>query len=433
MLPNISHISPYLTYQSQEAHHSELCMEEVVLKQLVQQYATPLFVYSTAHISECLSLYTEGLKAHQHAIYYSVKVNSNIHLLALLHRLGARFDVVSQGELQRVIQAGASAKHCAFAGVGKTQEELLFALRQGIGCINVESVSELHRLNALAKSNNIIASISLRINPNVDAQTHPYISTGLRENKFGILTKQAYELYQWASQQPNLQIKGVSCHIGSQLLDLSPLIQTAQKMVEFAGELSHQGIMLEHISFGGGIGISYQPEDGNKITITDWQNYFSELTKIVPQNIAIHLEPGRSIVGNGGVLLTQVQYIKQQGEKLFAIVDAAMNDLIRPTLYSANHQVVELQLQKNDRSRRYYHVVGPVCESGDFLAHDKPLSIQEGDYLAVLSAGAYGFCMSSNYNTRPRAAEVLVNGAKSSLIRQRETFKDIIANELLVG
>ena len=431
-LPNLSNISSQLEYRAEDSHGSSLYMEGCELESLAKQYGTPLFVYSKQHIVDSLNIYKQGLDGHLYGIYYSVKVNSNLHLLSVLHRLGAKFDVVSKGELQRVLQAGGRVEDCVFAGVGKTEEELLFALNNSIGCINVESHSELKRLNKLAQSINKVAPISLRINPNIDAKTHPYISTGLHQNKFGIVAEEAYELYQWADQQAHLQIKGVSCHIGSQLLDLSPLLQAAERVVEFAKSLKTIGIMVEHLDFGGGIGISYHKDGNAKIAPDAWQKYFTELKKIVPNDIAIHIEPGRSIVGNAGVLLTQIQYLKNQGKRSFAIVDAAMNDIIRPALYQAEHEVIALQMMHaKETNRKSYNVVGPVCETADFLSRNTSLSVNESDYLAILSAGAYCFCMSSNYNSRLKAAEILVEGGQARLVRQRETFEQMIKAELV--
>lgn len=429
----LSAISPHLSYQWQEGGVGSLYFEQVSLRDLARGYGTPLFVYSARHIADCLAIYQQGFASREHTIYYSVKVNSNLHLLRLLYTLGSKFDVVSQGELQRVLAAGGRAEDCVFSGVGKTKDELLFALQHGIDCINVESAAELYQLNALAQSVAKVAPISLRINPDIDAKTHPYISTGLRENKFGILMDQAGELYQWAHDQPYLRIKGISCHIGSQLLDLSPLLQAAKRVVEFAQVLVKKGIDVEHVDLGGGIGISYQSDGSEEISPSAWQNYFTQLRTIVPAGITIHIEPGRSIVGNGGVLLMQVQHLKNQESHAFVVVDAAMNDVLRPALYRADHQVLALRVRENrDQASQCYNVVGPVCESADFLAHDKKLSVEEGDYLALLSAGAYCFCMSSNYNSRLRAAEVLVDGKEARVIRQRETFGQMIANEIAI-
>jgi diaminopimelate decarboxylase len=425
---DLSHISSELTYHK-ENEGSVLYFEDIKLQTLAEQYGTPLFVYSQRHIQQCLSIYQKGLSSHPHGIYYSVKVNSNINLLNELHRLGARFDVVSQGELQRVLQAGASGQECVFSGVGKTDDELIFALQNSIGCINIESFSELQNLNKIATSLGKKAPISLRINPNIDAKTHPYISTGLHKNKFGIVAQEAYELYQWAHKQANLKILGITCHIGSQILDVSPLLEAIEKVVELAKKLQQSGIEIKHLDFGGGIGISYQKDGSDQVSAEAWQSYFAQLLKLVPKEIEIHIEPGRSIVGNGGVLLTQVQYLKEQGDHSFAIVDAAMNDMLRPALYDADHQAIELQII--DNLKKVYDIVGPVCETADFLARGKELGIQEKDYIALLSAGAYCFSLSSNYNSRLKAAEVLVCKDTAKVIRQRETFEQMIASELL--
>ncbi len=402
-----------------------LHLEDVALDSLAERFGTPLYVYSRAALEAARRAYAEAFAAIPHLVCYAVKANSSLAVLNLFARLGTGFDIVSGGELARVLAAGGDPGKVVFSGVGKSAAEMRAALEAGILCFNVESESELHRLNRVAGELGRIAPISLRVNPDVDARTHPYISTGLRQNKFGVPIAQAHALYRLAATLPHLEIVGIDCHIGSQLTDLSPLADAADRVLALADTLAADGIVLDHIDLGGGVGIRYRDE-----MPPDLAAYGHVLAaKFAGRHETLLLEPGRSLVGNAGLLLTRVEYLKPGEEKNFAIVDAAMNDLMRPALYEAFHEIVAVD-ERNVPVRRY-DIVGPICETGDFIGFARDLAIEEDDLLAILSAGAYGMSMASNYNSRPRAAEVLVDKNKIHLIRERETLAAMMAGERL--
>lgn len=406
--------------------HSFLHAEDVNLQDLADAYGTPCYVYSKDAIETNYRNYETALSQWSSRICYAVKANSNIAVLNLLAKLGAGFDIVSIGELERVIRAGGDVKKVVFSGVAKRADEIRRALVLGIDCFNIESTAELKRLDAITREMDVHAHISLRVNPDVDATTHPYISTGLKENKFGVDINDALEIYQQITACSHLEAVGVDCHIGSQLLDLSPFQSCFEKVFKLVDQLSHVGIQLKHIDVGGGLGIRYKKAE----KIPTIQQYADVLTPFMRgREVKIFIEPGRSIVGDGGILLTRVEHIKNTIDKNFALVDAAMNDLMRPSLYSAWHDITPVELTSGTLAK--YDVVGPVCETGDFLGKERDLHIQEGSLLAVHSVGAYGFVMSSNYNTRLRAAEVLVDGGQAHLIRMRETFDQLLANEII--
>ncbi len=416
-----------------------LCAEDTPLAQIAQQFGSPTYIYSKAALVENFSAYADACKQHGRndetaLVCYSVKSNSNLAVLNLLGKLGSGFDIVSGGELLRVLAAGGSPRKVIFSGVGKSREEMQLALSHDILCFNVESIPELHRLNAVAAEMGKKAAVSLRVNPNVDAKTHPYISTGLKDNKFGIAYEDTLTTYRVAAALPNINVVGIDCHIGSQLLDDAPLLEAVDKLIELIDTLDAEGIHLHHLDIGGGIGINY--DNDQPVAVGDYlARLFAKIDTWRKQKhggapIKVLFEPGRSIVGNAGILLTEVQYIKHGETKNFAIVDAAMNDLMRPAMYEAWHGV--LPVQQRDSAAATYDVVGPVCESGDWLARSRELAIEEGDLLAIMSAGAYGMTMSSNYNTRGRAAEVMVDGDKVHLIRKREVASDLFALESLL-
>jgi diaminopimelate decarboxylase len=401
-----------------------LHIEEASLSEVANEFGTPSFVYSRKSIEEAFSKYQKAFGNQRHLICYAVKANSSIAILHLLAKMGSGFDVVSGGELKRVLLAGGDPKKTVFSGVGKTAQEIKDALSANIKCFNIESESELERISHIAKLEGKSANISLRVNPDVDAKTHPYISTGLKENKFGVDIKDAINIYRRAKDLPNLNIAGIDCHIGSQLVDIAPMRDAAIKVVELADALAKIDIHIHHIDFGGGLGIRYQNE-----TPAGQQELVEVLLDVVgTRDYEILIEPGRSIVGNSGVLLTRVEYVKLGRDKNFLIVDAAMNDLARPALYDAHHEIVNVIENKTQKTHAF-DVVGPICETGDFLGKNRSLSAEEGDMLAIMSAGAYGMTMSSNYNTRPKAAEILVNGSKCEVIRDRETIEDLTARE----
>lgn len=402
-------------------------MEDVPLRAIVQQYGSPCYAYSKRAISENFLDYQRALGSRDHLICYAVKSNSNIAVLQTLAKLGAGFDIVSVGELERVLMAGGDPAKVVYSGVAKTAEEMRRALKVGIHCFNVESESELRLLNKTAAEINQLAPVSLRVNPDVDAKTHPYISTGLKENKFGIDISRAQEVYQQAAQMENISVVGVDCHIGSQLTDITPFIEAMEHLLVLVDRLAELGIKLKHIDIGGGLGVRYQNE-----TVPSLASYMQALEPLLKdRSETLVMEPGRSITANAGILLTQVQVIKKNGDKNFAIVDAAMNDMLRPALYDAWMDINAVEVI-TDSEEADYDVVGPVCETGDFLAKDRALAISEGDYLYLSSAGAYGFTMSSNYNSRPRVAEVMVDGNQTHLIRARETIEDLIRGEQLI-
>jgi len=403
-----------------------LHLEGVALDTLAERFGTPLYVYSRAALESAYQAYAQAFAATPHLICYAVKANSSLAILNLFARLGAGFDIVSGGELARVLAAGGDAGKVVFSGVGKTAAEMRAALEAGILCFNVESVSELHRLNRVAGELGKVAPVSFRVNPDVDPKTHPYISTGLKENKFGVPIADAPALYRVATGLPNLKVTGIDCHIGSQLTDLSPLADAADRVLALVDSLAAEGIALDHIDLGGGVGIRYRDE-----TPPDLAAYGRLLAaRFAGRREKLLLEPGRSLVGNAGLLLTRIEYLKPGQDKNFAIVDAAMNDLMRPALYEAYHDIVAVN-QRHTPAQRF-DIVGPICETGDFLGFARDLAIEEGDLLALLSAGAYGMSMASNYNSRPRAAEVLIDKNEIHLIHERESTDSLMAGERLV-
>lgn len=392
----------------------------------MDRYGSPLYVYSRTDIENNWREFDSAFGDHPHLVCYAVKANSNIAVLNVLAKIGAGFDIVSIGELERVLAAGGQASNCVFSGVAKTQVEIKRGLEAGIRCFNVESAAELERIEQVASGMNVQAPISIRVNPNVDAKTHPYISTGLKENKFGVDIDDALVLYKTAQQSKYLSIKGLDCHIGSQLTDVSPFLDALDKVLGLIEILKNRGIDIEHLDLGGGVGIVYDDE-----TTIDIAAYIAAVLKKVG-NLEIILEPGRAIVGNAGAFITKVEFLKRNSDKSFAIIDGAMNDLLRPAFYNAYHQV--LPVRENAQGiESNWDLVGPICETGDFLAKDRVLSLSEGDYLAIMSAGAYGFTMSSNYNSRPRVAEVMVSDNTHHLIRKRETIQDLFNTEILIN
>lgn len=416
-----------------------LHVENTALTDIAKQFGSPTYVYSKAALVENFSAYANACKENRRdertaLVCYSVKSNSNLAVLNLLSKLGSGFDIVSGGELMRVIAAGGDPRKVIFSGVGKTHEEMRLALSHDILCFNVESTAELQRLNEVAGEMGKQAPISLRVNPNVDPKTHPYISTGLKENKFGIAYDEALSAYRTAAVLPHIRVVGIDCHIGSQLLDDAPLLEALDRLIELIDRLTQEGIHIHHLDIGGGIGITYDQD--KPVAVGDYLGrLFAKIDKWRLMNhkgapIQVMFEPGRSIVGNAGILLTEVEYLKHGAVKNFAIVDAAMNDLMRPAMYEAWHGV--LPVTQRATAAKTYDIVGPVCESGDWLARERSLAIEQGDLLAIMSAGAYGMTMSSNYNTRGRAAEVMVDGDKVHLIRRREEPKDLFALESLL-
>jgi diaminopimelate decarboxylase len=410
--------------------NTTLHAENVALDQIAQQFGTPCYVYSKSALTLAFQRFSAGFNGTNHLVCFAVKSNPSLAILNLFAQQGAGFDIVSGGELARVLAAGGDPKKIVFSGVGKTEAEMRAALSAGIFCFNVESASELVRLNHVAQSMEKVAPVSLRVNPNVDAKTHPYISTGLKNNKFGVAYEDALNIYLQAATMPNIAIHGVDCHIGSQITELSPFLDAFDRVLLLVDALAEHGIAIEHIDAGGGIGICYSDE-----TPPEFTAYAAAmLAKLGGRDIKLVFEPGRALVGNAGVLLTKVEYLKHTEAKNFAIVDAAMNDLMRPALYDAYHEIKTVEVTAADSARPMltYEIVGPVCESGDFLGHDRTLALAEGDLLAIMSAGAYGMSMASNYNTRPRAAEVMVDGELCHLIRPRELVADLFALEKLL-
>lgn len=407
--------------------NGELFAENVALSDLADQFGTPLYVYSRKAFSDSFLAYADALKGKDALVCYAVKANSNIAVLSVLAKLGAGFDIVSVGELERVLKAGGDPAKCVFSGVAKTADEMRRALAVGVHCFNVESAAELERLNDVAVEMGVKAPVSLRVNPDVDAGTHPYISTGLKENKFGVDIEVAPEVYAHAATLPGLNVKGVDCHIGSQLTQIAPFLDALDRVLLLIDNLKEKGIELEHIDLGGGLGVTYDDE----VPPTPKELIDALEPKLAGRNLKMIFEPGRSIAANAGVFITQVEFLKSNGEKNFAIIDGGMNDLIRPALYSAWQNIVEVQPRTNTE-KKAYDVVGPVCETGDFLGKDRELAIVSGDLLAVKSSGAYGFVMASNYNTRNKPAEVMVDGDKSYLIRRRETVADQLSLEALI-
>ncbi|MBP5073456.1 diaminopimelate decarboxylase [Pseudomonas chlororaphis] len=404
----------------------QLFAEGVALSAIAERFGTPTYVYSRAHIEAQYHAYADALAGMPHLVCFAVKANSNLGVLNVLARLGAGFDIVSRGELERVLAAGGAADKIVFSGVGKTRDDMRRALEVGVHCFNVESSDELERLQQVAAELKVRAPVSLRVNPDVDAGTHPYISTGLKENKFGIAIADAEDVYIRAAQLPNLEVVGVDCHIGSQLTSLAPFIDALDRLLDLVDRLGECGIYLRHIDLGGGLGVRYRDEEPP--LAADYVKAVRE--RLDGRDLELVFEPGRFIVANAGVLLTRVEYLKHTEHKDFAIVDAAMNDLIRPALYQAWMDVSAVR--PRDGQARTYDIVGPICETGDFLAKERQLALEEGDLLAVHSAGAYGFVMSSNYNTRGRAAEVLVDGEQAVEVRRRETVAELFAGESLL-
>ena len=406
--------------------NQRLFIEDIALADIANEFSTPCYVYSKAAISASFSAYQAALKERDHLICYAVKSNSNIAVLQTLANLGAGFDIVSLGELERVLLAGGDPAKVVYSGVAKTANDMRRALQIGIHCFNVESEAELEVLNHTAAELGVSAAVSLRVNPDVDAKTHPYISTGLKENKFGVDINLAPAVYQRAAAMANISVVGVDCHIGSQLTEVQPFVDAMDRLLVLVDQLSELGIHLKHIDIGGGLGVRYQDE----VAPSAAEYLAALLPQLEGRHETLVLEPGRSITANAGVLLTQVEYLKNNGEKNFAIVDAAMNDMLRPALYQAWMDIQPVT--DSDVETKTYDVVGPVCETGDFLGKDRPLAIAEGDCLCVFSAGAYGFVMSSNYNTRPRAAEIMVDGDQTHLVRTRETIEDLVRGEQLL-
>ena len=412
----------YFNYQQ-----DELFAEDIAVQDIINKYGSPCYIYSRATIERHWQAFDQAFGSHAHLICYAVKANSNIALLNVLARLGSGFDIVSLGELMRVIKAGGDPKKVVFSGIGKREDEILSALKLGIRCFNIEVSGELDRINQIAQQLNVIAPVSFRVNPDVDAKTHPYISTGLKENKFGIDINQALAEYRRAASMSNIKVVGIDCHIGSQLTETRPFLDALDKIVDLVKTLANEGIHLHHLDLGGGLGIRY-----NKETPPEPAEYIKEiLERLGDTDFEILLEPGRAIVGNAGILVTQVEYLKPTEHKNFAIVDAAMNDLVRPSLYNAWQEIIPVSLISTAIEKEW-DIVGPICETGDFLGKQRLLKLSAGDCLAIRSSGAYGFTMSSNYNSRPKVAEIMVDGTQTHLIRERETIDQLWTGEHLL-
>ena len=411
-----------------EYKNQQLFAEDVAIADIISEHGTPAYIYSRATLERHWHAFDNAFGSHPHLICFAVKSNSNIALLNVMAKLGSGFDIVSQGELERVLAAGGEASKVVFSGVAKSYSEIERALDVGIRCFNVESIPELHRINEVAGKMGKIAPISLRVNPDVDAKTHPYISTGLKENKFGVSVQQAREVYRLAKTLPNVKITGMDCHIGSQLTELQPFLDATDRLIVLMEQLKEDGIELHHLDLGGGLGVPYNgeepphPTEYTEALLTKLKNY---------PNLEIILEPGRAISANAGILVTKVEYLKSNEDRNFAIVDTGMNDMIRPALYEAYMQITEVN-QSLDREKAVYDVVGPICETSDFLGKGRELAIAEGDLIAMRSAGAYGATMSSTYNSRPQAVEILVDGAKAHLIKARADFADLWRLEKLI-
>ena len=405
--------------------NEQLYVEDLPIKQLAEEFGTPLYIYSRATLERHWHAFDSALGNHPHLICYAVKANSNIGILNIMAKLGSGFDIVSQGELERVLAAGGEASKVVFSGVAKSRAEIMRALEVGIRCFNVESVAELHHINQIAGEMGKVAPISLRVNPDVDAHTHPYISTGLKENKFGVSVDEAREVYKLAATLLHVKITGMDCHIGSQLTELQPFLDATDRLIRLMEQLKEDGITLKHLDLGGGLGVTYtdetppHPSDYATALLNKLKDY---------EDLEIILEPGRAIAANAGILVAKVQYLKSNESRNFAITDTGMNDMIRPALYEAYMNIIEID-RTLEREKAIYDVVGPVCETSDFLGKQRELAIAEGDYIAQRSAGAYGASMSSNYNSRPRTAEVLVDGEKAHLIRRRESLSELWALE----
>ena len=410
----------YFAYSEGQLH-----AEQVAVSDIAAQYGTPVYIYSRATLERHWHAFNDAIGEHPHLVCYAVKANSNIGVLSVLAKLGSGFDIVSAGELARVIEAGGDASKVVFSGVGKKHDEIRYALQQGIMCFNVESEPELHRINEVAGELGVKAPISLRINPDVDAKTHPYISTGLKANKFGIARERALATYELAASLPNLNVVGMDCHIGSQLTEIGPFVDALERLLVLIDELAERNIIIEHLDVGGGLGVTYNDEKP-----PHHKAYAEAMAEkmVGRENLKLILEPGRAIAANAGILVTEVEFIKEGEEKSFAIVDAAMNDLLRPALYSAWQKIIPVK-QESAATPRIYDVVGPVCETGDFIGKDRELAIAPTDLLAVRSAGAYGFVMASNYNSRCRPAEIMVDGEKAIVVREREKQKDLWQGE----
>ena len=411
-----------------EYKNQQLFAEDVVITDIIAEHGTPAYIYSRATLERHWHAFDNSFGTHPHLICFAVKSNSNIALLNVMAKLGSGFDIVSQGELERVLVAGGEASKVVFSGVAKSHSEIERALDVGIRCFNVESIPELHRINEVAGKMGKIAPISLRVNPDVDAKTHPYISTGLKENKFGVSVQQAREVYRLAKTLPNVKIVGMDCHIGSQLTELQPFLDATDRLIVLMEQLKEDGIELHHLDLGGGLGVPYNGEEPPHPT--EYTEALLAKLKNYP-NLEIILEPGRAISANAGILVTKVEYLKSNEDRNFAIVDTGMNDMIRPALYEAYMQITEVN-QSLDREKAVYDVVGPICETSDFLGKGRELAIAEGDLIAMRSAGAYGATMSSTYNSRPQAVEILVDGAKAHLIKARADFADLWRLEKLI-
>ena len=411
-----------------EYKNQQLFAEDVAIADIISEHGTPAYIYSRATLERHWHAFDNAFGSHPHLICFAVKSNSNIALLNVMARLGSGFDIVSQGELERVLVAGGEASKVVFSGVAKSHSEIERALDVGIRCFNVESIPELHRINEVAGKMGKIAPISLRVNPDVDAKTHPYISTGLKENKFGVSVQQAREVYRLAKTLPNVKIVGMDCHIGSQLTELQPFLDATDRLIVLMEQLKEDGIELHHLDLGGGLGVPYNGEEPPHPT--EYTEALLAKLKNYP-NLEIILEPGRAISANAGILVTKVEYLKSNEDRNFAIVDTGMNDMIRPALYEAYMQITEVN-QSLDREKAVYDVVGPICETSDFLGKGRELAIAEGDLIAMRSAGAYGATMSSTYNSRPQAVEILVDGAKAHLIKARADFADLWRLERLL-
>ncbi|MGI1679361.1 MAG: diaminopimelate decarboxylase [Cellvibrionaceae bacterium] len=410
-----------------EYKNSKLYAENIPLQSIAEDIGTPCYVYSKKAFLDVYQEYADAV-GETGMVCYAVKANSNLAVLNVLAKAGAGFDIVSSGELERVLKAGGKPDRIIFSGVGKTEAEMRRALEVGIACFNIESFPEIDRLAHVAESMGKIAPISIRVNPDVDAKTHPYISTGLKDNKFGIDINEAEKAYIHAHQLPSLSIKGIDCHIGSQLTDVTPLIEACDRLIALSDKLAERGIQISHLDLGGGIGVIYRDEELPSIA-----DYFATVkNKIGSRDLSILCEPGRSIAANAGVLLTRVEYLKETAHKNFAVIDAAMNDYIRPALYQAWQHILPLNQKEPNNETKLWNLVGPVCESADFIGHDRDLNLQPGDLLSIMSTGAYGFVMSSNYNSRGRAAEVMVDGSDYHVVRKRENFQDLISGESIL-
>ncbi len=407
--------------------NGRLWAEDVDISANVEKWGTPCYVYSRATLERHWKAFDSALGKQPHLVCYAVKANSNLAVLNVLAKLGSGFDIVSEGELERVLRAGGSADKIVFSGVGKTEAEMRRALDVGIRCFNVESQAELYLLEKVAAAKGVKAPVSLRVNPDVDAKTHPYISTGLKDNKFGIAIAVALDVYRYIAASEHLTIQGIDCHIGSQLTEVTPFVDALDRVLALVDHLAEHNIKLHHLDLGGGLGIRYKDETPP----LPEEQMSALLERLKGRDFEILIEPGRAIVGNAGILLTQVLYIKHNAEKNFAVVDAAMNDLMRPALYGA-WQAIEPVIENKQAETRVYDVVGPICETGDFLGKERSLAIEQGDLLAIRSAGAYGFTMSSNYNSRPRVAEIMIDADKDRVIRKRETIEQLFANETIL-